>query len=343
MKLVTFEINTLIGNLTRIGAMSLGQIIDLNSAYSYYLFNKKSEVDIYSIANLTIPSDMATFLARGRSARDVAEKSLKYVNSRIKKEEELIGPNNEKIAYERNEVRLLAPIRRPNTIRDFMGFKKHLESAVKKRGKTIPKIWYEIPIYHKGNPNMVAGPDDPILWPSYTNKLDYVLELGMYIGKQGIDISKKNASEYIAGYTIFNDISARDRQMLEMGVNVGPGKGKDFINSNIMGPCLVTLDELHSKIRNLKMAVKINDEVACVGNSGDMYWTWEEIISYCSHDETLYPGEFFGSGTVGGGCGAEIDKWIKPNDVIQMEIEGIGTLRNKVLKLKDTKLWRGKY
>jgi len=89
--------------------------------------------------------------------------------------------------------------------------------------------------------------------------------------------------------------------MLEMGVKVGPGKGKDFINSNIMGPCLVTTDELHPKIKNLKMTVKINDDITCVGNSGDMYWTWEEIVSYCSHDETLYPGEFFGSGTVGGG------------------------------------------
>ena len=118
---------------------------------------------------------------------------------------------------------------------------------------------------------MAAGSDVPSLWPSYTNRLDYELELGMYIGKQGIDIPKKRASEYIAGYTIFNDMSARDRQILETELNMGPGNGKDFINSNIMGPCLVTTDELHPKIRNLKMTVKINDDVTCVGNSRDMY------------------------------------------------------------------------
>ncbi len=343
MKLVTFEIKTPVGCLTRIGEFSSDRIIDLNFAYIYYLHNKKSEEDIYSNANSTIPSDMITFLKFGSSAKEAAEKAVEFVNSRMRKGEELMGPKDEKITFKRDEVKLLAPIPRPNTLRDYMGFKKHLETALKKRGKTIPKIWYKIPIYHKGNPNMIAGPDDPILWPSYTNKLDYELELGMYIGKKGVDISKKRATEYIAGYTIFNDISARDRQMLEMEVNIGPAKGKDFNNSNIMGPCLVTADEIHPNIRNLKMVAKVNGEITCVGNSGDMYWTWEEIIEYCSQDETLYPGEFFGSGTVGGGCGAEIDKWIKPGDIVEMEIEGIGVIRNKVIKTKSTKLWRGKY
>ena len=119
----------------------------------------------------------------------------------------------------------------------------------------------------------------------------------MYIGKKGTNISKKKATEHIAGYTIFDDISARDRQMAEMEVSMGPAKGKDFNNSNIMGPCLVTTDELHSKIKNLKMIARINGEITCEGNSGDMYWRWEEMIEYCSQDETLYPGEFFGSGT----------------------------------------------
>ena len=343
MKLVTFEIKTPVGGFTRIGDFSSDRIIDLNSAYVCYLHYNKSEEDIYSIANSIIPSDMIAFLKFGELSREAAKKAVEFVNSRRRKGEELKGPNDEKITFKRDEVKLLAPIPRPNTLRDYMGFKKHLETALKKRGKTIPKIWYEIPIYHKGNPNMIAGPDDPILWPSYTKKLDYELELGMYIGKKGVDIPKKRATEYIAGYTIFNDISARDRQMLEMEVNMGPAKGKDFNNSNIMGPCLVTADEIHSNIRNLKMIAKVNEELTCMGNSGDMYWTWEEIIEYCSQDEILYPGEFFGSGTVGGGCGAEIDKWIKPGDIIEMEIEGIGILRNKVVKTKDTKLWRGKY
>ncbi len=343
MKLVTFEINTILGTFTRIGATILDQLVDLNLAYASYLFNVKSEENAYHLANFTIPPDMVKYLSVGKPAMEAAKKTLEYAHSHLKKEDELKGPKGEKIIYAREEVKLLAPVLRPNTLRDFMGFEKHLETALKKRGKTIPKIWYEIPIYHKGNPNTIAGPDDPILWPSYTNKLDYELELGMYIGKKGVDIPKKRAAEYIAGYTIFNDISARDRQRLEMEVNIGPAKGKDFNNSNIMGPCLVTADEIHSKIKNLKMIARVNGEVTCIGNSGDMYWSWEEIIEYCSQDETLYPAEFFGSGTVGGGCGAEIEKWINPGDIIKLEIEGIGILRNEVVKVKNTKLWRGKY
>lgn len=343
MKLVTFEIKTPVGGLTRIGDFSSDRIIDLNFAYIYYLHNKKSEEDIYSIANSTIPSDMITFLKLGSSAKEAAEKGVEFVNSRIRDGEELRGPNDEKIAFKREEVKLLAPIPRPNTLKDFMGFLKHLESGLKKRGKEVPKIFYEIPIYHKCNPNMVAGPDDPILWPSYTKKLDYELEFGMCIGKRGVDISKEKAKDYIAGYTIFNDISARDRQMLEMEVGVGPAKGKDFDNGYIIGPCLVTADELQSKINNLKMIARINGEVVSEGNTRDMAWTWEEIIEYCSQDETIHPGELWGSGTVGGGCAMENDKWIKPGDIVEMEMEGIGIIRNEVVKVRDTKLWRGKY
>lgn len=331
MKLVSFEVKTPLGRFTRVGALSSGRIIDLRLAYASYLSYEKSE-DGYAIANFTIPSVMVEYLTLGSLAMEASRKALEFVEARLRKEDEFKGPSGEQVVYGREEVKLLAPVPRPTSIRDFMGFEKHLETAHKRRGKTIPKIWYEIPIYHKGNPSTVAGPDDPILWPSYTNRLDYELELGMYIGKKGTDISKNRAAEYIAGYTVFNDVSARDRQMAEMEVDMGPAKGKDFNNGNIMGPCLVTADELHKKIKNLKMTAKINGEVVCEGNSGDMHWTWEEIIEYCSQDETLYPGEFFGSGTVGGGCGAEIDRWIKPGDIVELEIEGIGILRNKVVK-----------
>ncbi len=343
MKLVTFEVKTQVGPLVKVGALSSSRIVDLKSAYASYLRYEKSEEDACAIANITIPSDMIEYLTLGSIAREASKKALEFVSVKLKKEDKSKVFGGEKITYIREEVKLLAPVPRPRSIRDFMGFKKHLDSAVKKHGIPFPKTWYEIPIYHKGNPNTVAGPDDPILWPSYTKKLDYELEFGIYIGKKGTDISKKRAAEYIAGYTIFNDISARDRQFLEMEVRMGPAKGKDFNNSNIMGPCLVTVDELYKRNRDLKMIARINGEVTCEGNSGDMYWTWEEIIEYCSQDETLHPGEFFGSGTVGGECGAEIDKWIKPGDVIELEMEGIGVLRNKVVRIKDTGLWKGKY
>jgi len=332
MKLVTFQVKTPIGLFNRIGCLSSNLIIDLNSAYASYLYYERSEEGIYALAKASIPSDMIQFLQLGSTSYEASIKGKEFVERGLRRNEQLVGPKSEQITYRRDDIRLLAPIPRPKSIRDFMGFKKHLETALKKRGKSIPKVWYEIPIYHKGNPNTVAGPDDPILWPSYTEKLDYELELGMYIGKKGTNISKKKAVEHIVGYTIFNDISARDRQMAEMEVSMGPAKGKDFNNSNIMGPCLVTTDELHSKIKNLKMISRINGKITCEGNSGDMYWKWEDMIEYCSQDETLYPGEFFGSGTVGGGCGAELDKWVKPGDIVELEIEGIGILKNEIIR-----------
>ena len=337
MKLVTFQVKNPIGIFNRIGCLSSNCIIDLNSAYASYLHYERSEEDIYTLANASIPSDMVQFLHLGSTSNKASKMGKEFVERGLRRNEQLEGPKSEQITYRKDEISLLAPIPRPKSIRDFMGFEKHLETALKKRGKTIPKIWYEIPIYHKGNPNTVAGPDDPILWPSYTEKLDYELELGMYIGKKGTNISKKKATEHIAGYTIFDDISARDRQMAEMEVSMGPAKGKDFNNSNIMGPCLVTSDELHSKIKNLKMIARINGKITCEGNSGDMYWTWEDMIKYCSQDETLYPGEFFGSGTVGGGCGAEFDKWVKPGDRVELEIEGIGILKNKIIRNSENK------
>lgn len=343
MKLVTFAVKTPVGAYVSVGALCCGHIVDLKLTYASYLHYEKLEEDCYAIANVSVPSIMVEFLGLGKLAKEAAKRAVEFSEKQLRKEKELKGPHGEKIVYARGEVRLLAPIPKPTSIRDFMGFEKHLETALKRRGKTIPKIWYEIPIYHKGNPSTVAGPEDPILWPSYTNKLDYEMELGMYIGKAGTDISKERAAEHIAGYTIFNDISARDRQMMEMEVNMGPAKGKDFNHSNIMGPCLVTADEIHSQVRNLKMTSRINGEVTCEGSSGDMYWKWEDFIEYCSQDETLYPGEFFGSGTVGGGCGAEIDRWIRPGDTIELEIEGIGILKNTVVKAKDTRLWKGRY
>jgi len=151
--------------------------------------------------------------------------------------------------------------------------------------KANPDLWYQMPTYYKGNPCAVIGTDMPILWPKYTEKLDYELEYGLYIGKQGKNISSSDADEYIAGYTIFNDVSARDIQLKEKSLTLGPTKGKDFNTSNIMGPCLVTPDELD--VSNLRMIARINGEVWSEGNTADMYWSWPKIIEYISASETL--------------------------------------------------------
>ena len=167
-----------------------------------------------------------------------------------------------------------------------------------------PQAWYERPIFYHPSRFSVCGPDAEVPWPAYCEKLDFELEFGCYIGKPGKDILKERAREHIFGYTIFNDFSARDEQAKEMAGQLGPGKGKDFDNANAMGPCLVTADELGDPYR-LEMVVRVNGEEWGRGNSRDMHWKFEDCIAHASRSETLHSGEFFGSGTVGNGCGLE--------------------------------------
>ena len=228
-------------------------------------------------------------------------------------------------------VTLLAPIPHPPQMRDFLCFEKHLVQAFQAIGKTPPGAWYERPLFYHPSRFSVCGPEAEVPWPAYTERLDFELEFGCYIGKPGKDIPKARAREHIFGYTIFNDFSARDEQAKEMAGQLGPGKGKDFDNANAMGPCLVTADELRDPYR-LEMIVRVNGEEWGRGNSRDMHWKFEDCIAHASRSETLHSGEFFGSGTVGNGCGLESLKFLKPNDVVELEVEGIGILRNRVVK-----------
>ena len=234
-------------------------------------------------------------------------------------------------------ITLLAPIPHPPQMRDFLCFEQHLKQAFDAVGKLsgtpsqIPKVWYERPIFYHPSRFSVCGPDAEVSWPAYCEKLDFELEFGCYIGKPGKDIPKKQAREHIFGYTIFNDFSARDEQAKEMAGQLGPGKGKDFDNANAMGPCLVTADELGDPYR-LEMVVRVNGEEWGRGNSRDMHWKFEDCIAHASRSETLHSGEFFGSGTVGNGCGLEHLRFLKPNDVVELEVEGIGILRNRVVR-----------
>jgi len=234
-------------------------------------------------------------------------------------------------------VTLLAPIPHPPQMRDFLCFEKHLRQAFEAVGKLrgsparIPEVWYQRPIFYHPSRFSVCGPEAEVPWPSYTERLDFELEFGCYIGRPGKDISKQRAREHIFGYTIFNDFSARDEQTQEMAGQLGPGKGKDFDNANAMGPCLVTADEIGDPYR-LEMVVRVNGEEWGRGNSRDMHWKFEDCIAHASRSETLHPGEFFGSGTVGNGCGLESLRFLKPGDTVELEVEGIGILRNRVVR-----------
>jgi 2-keto-4-pentenoate hydratase/2-oxohepta-3-ene-1,7-dioic acid hydratase in catechol pathway len=220
-------------------------------------------------------------------------------------------------------VALRAPLTRPNSIRDFMLVEEHVRNSFGE----VPAEWYEIPVYWKGNCDAVLGPDDDVPWPRYTEKLDYELELGAVIGRPVRCATLEEAAASIAGFTIFNDWSARDIQFREMKVGLGPGLGKDFATS--LGPCLTTADTFD--VASARMSARVNGEVWSEGTLGTMRFSFPEVIAHLSEEQTLQPGDVLGSGTVGRGCGLELDRWIAPGDVVELEVEGIGTLRNRVV------------
>ena len=225
------------------------------------------------------------------------------------------------------DARLLAPLR-PRTLRDFLTFKGHLDNVMPRLGRDIAPEWFEVPAYYTGMPDTVIGPDDEIPWPSYTDRLDHELEIAAVIGKQGRDIRAQDAMEHIFGWTIWNDLSARDTQSRELAIGMGPGKAKDWDGSNVLGPCIVTADELDGT--NVRMAVRVNDETWGEDSSANMHHTFADLIAYVSQSQTLYAGEVLGSGTAAGGSGVELDRWLREGDVIELEIEGIGVLRNRI-------------
>lgn len=255
-----------------------------------------------------------------------------------------------------SERELLSPIPRPESIKDCMLFEDHIINCIRNVGlkklapfdrfierlfgrkKTIAykmnKAWYERPIYYKGNRFSVVGTGSKVYIPHYTSRFDYELEWGIVIGKKGKNIPVEKAGDYIAGYAIYNDFSARDIQMKEQGGRLGPAKGKDFDSGNAIGPWLVTADEIENPY-NLEMKAKVNGELWSLGNTSEMSRTFEEVISYISQSETLYPGEFIGSGTCSGksgvGCGLEHGKFLKSGDVIELEVEKIGILKNVIV------------
>lgn len=176
----------------------------------------------------------------------------------------------------------------------------------------------------------VIGTEQDIVWPRYANFLDYELEFAAVIGRRGGDIPRERAREHIFGYTIFNDVSARDYQMKEMSGSLGPAKGKDFDTANVLGPCIVTADEIDPYAQT--MVARINGEEWSRGSSSTMKHRFEDCIAHVSQCETLWPGEILGSGTVGGGSGMELGRMLSPGDLIELELGDIGVLRNRIVK-----------
>jgi len=222
---------------------------------------------------------------------------------------------------------LLAPLR-PRSLRDFLAFEGHLRNVMPRLGRQIPDQWYTVPAYYKGLPDTVIGPNTDVPWPAYTDRLDHELEFAAVIGRKGKDVPVDEALDYVFGYTIWNDMSARDTQADELPIGMGPAKAKDWDGSNVLGPCIVTAAEIDPQ--NLHMSVRVNGETWGSDSSAHMHHSIAEMIRYASQAQTIYPGEVFGSGTASGGSGVELGRWLKEGDLVEMEVERIGILRNRI-------------
>ena len=327
MKLVTYQIATPLGRFDRLGVLSDGGIVDLNFAELVRL-TERGVAAAARLAAATVPPEMIAFLDGGAESLEAAREALTFAEKNGYPAGEPAGPGGEVVVHDPASVKILAPLPRPRSLRDFLTFEQHAGRSWRAKGESLPQQWYDMPIYYKGSHHAILGPDEDLIWPSYTEQLDYELELACVLGGTGRNLTAAEAEKRIFGYTVMNDFSARDIQFEEMVCRLGPAKGKDF--GTAIGPCLVTADELDP--RNLRMIARVNGEVWSDGNSGTSYWTFPQMVEHVSREETLWPGEVFGSGTVGLGCGLELGRFLQPGDVVELEIEGIGVLRNRVVR-----------
>jgi 2-keto-4-pentenoate hydratase/2-oxohepta-3-ene-1,7-dioic acid hydratase in catechol pathway len=308
MKLATYELE----GPPKLGAVIGQDLVDLASAYARR--HRRTEPALGSMLALIDAGDA------GRAAAEA-----------------IVADPPEDDVSDLASARLLAPLPEPRQIRDFLCFEEHLRNSFAQaerlsgRKLKIPPVWYEQPVYYKANRFSVVGPEAEVRWPRYAQLLDYELELACVVGRKGVDIPREEALDHVFGYTIFNDVSARDTQMKEMAGELGPAKGKDFDTGNVLGPWIVTADEIGDPY-TLTMVARVNGEEWSRGTSAAMHHRFEDVIAFVSQSETLFPGEVLGSGTVGTGCGLEHGRFLSPGDVVELEVDRIGVLRNRVVR-----------
>lgn len=297
---------------------------------------------IYSVAGLdhSLPNNMAEFLNNWEECSSKA----KFLN------DQLLGQDNSD-GLDFDSTELSSPVPNPTSCRDAYAFRQHVATARRNRGVDMIPEFDQYPIFYFTNHNAVQGPGEIECMPDHFHKLDFELEAAIVIGKKGRNITASEADNYIAGYLIMNDMSARVMQMEEMKLNLGPAKGKDF--STVIGPYLVTTDELEQYKTttkaghigdqyDLSMKCWVNGKQVSEGNTNQMDWTFAEIVERCAYGTDVLPGDVIGSGTVGTGCFLELNgsgllndpnypvQWLKDGDVVEMEIKGLGKLKNTI-------------
>ncbi len=316
MKIVTFEVPTPLGPVSRLGALRGGGITDLNLAAAR-LYRAAGKARPEARADFFVPPCLLGLLDGGPESMAEARRALDASRGADWKE---------------SEVRLLAPLPRPRSLRDFFAFEDHAKAGAKRRNEPMQPEWYDQPVFYKGNPRSIIGPGAVIPWPSFTRKLDFEFEIAAVVGKAGRDVAVKDAARHIAGYIVMNDCSARDIQRNEMVCRMGPAKGKDF--ATVLGPYFVTADEWTGKIPELK--VRVNGKEWSRSKGVQPYWSFATMLSHASQGEDLLPGDIIGSGTYFTGCGLDMARWIKPGDRLELDAGPLGILKNTVGKPKGS-------
>lgn len=289
-----------------------------------WLLDQDHAIDMYEASGGVLPSNLLAFLENSDANLETVAGLTPFTKG-------------QKGVYPLSQLCLKAPLPIPRSFRDFYAFEQHVKTARENRGLDMIPEWYEIPVFYFSNHLAIKGPGEEIIKPVNCNWLDYELEIACIIGKEGRNISADEADEYIFGYCILNDWSARDLQRNEMKVGLGPAKGKDFSTS--IGPWIVTKDELEpfklGKGFNLSMKARVNGVLLSKGNMKDLYYSFAEMIERASAGVTLYPGEMIGSGTVGSGCilelGEKVHRWLMPDDQVELEIDYLGVLQNEII------------
>jgi fumarylacetoacetate (FAA) hydrolase len=328
MKLVSFYYN----GTERLGLYHEGRVLDIEQAANH--------------DDLKMAGSMDKFLRK----LEKYEPAAREINERF------LSGKYKKLALGLDEIEILSPVPRPTSCRDGYAFRQHVEAARRNRGVEMIKEFDEYPVFYFTNHNAVQGPGAIPVMKDHLEKLDFELEVAIVVGKKGRNVSAEEADDYIFGYMIMNDMSARTLQMEEMLLNLGPAKGKDF--STVLGPWLVTKDELSSykvpakdghigERYNLEMKCWVNEKLVSQGNVADMDWTFAEILERCAYGVNILPGDVIGSGTVGTGCFLELNgtglkndpayktQWLQAGDQVTMEITGLGRLENKIEKEND--------
>lgn len=320
MKLVTFEVPTPLGPVERLGAVRAGRIVDLNLA-AERRYRAQGKARPKARADFFVPPCLLGLLDGGPESLAEAKAALAAIKG---------APAG--VVWKESRVRLLAPLPRPRSLRDFFAFENHAKAGAKRRNEPLAPEWYDQPVFYKGNPRTIIGPGDVIPWPAFTRKLDFEFEVAAVVGKAGKDIPVGKAASHIAGYVVMNDCSARDIQKNEMVCRMGPAKGKDF--ATVLGPYFVTSDEWSGKIPKLK--VRVNGKEWSDSQGAQPYWRFATMLSHASQGEELLPGDLLGSGTYFKGCGLDVGRWIKPGDRIELDAGPLGTLKNTVGKPKGS-------